>query len=327
MEQLSFSLEAHFANPSRSPVSAADWMTSAGEPLHPLAPLFCQAAAARSASQGRPLGRRPGALPLKGASTVAGWIHAGRMMISAAVLCLPVFPTATALAQSMDPNAQPPRGSETGSIDAYVSEAAQRFDIPATWIRAVMQVESGGDASAVSPKGALGLMQLMPATYADMRIRYGLGVDPMQPHDNIVAGAAYLREMLDCYGMAGFLAAYNAGPAQYDAHLATGLPLPAETRAYVAQLLPVIEGERNSVLESSSTPARNAVNWMRAPLFAIASAESIMWPSDGGANATPAAFHVQPARPSESDSIAGLTPSRRMLNGMFVPVSGRAGSR
>lgn len=57
--------------------------------------------------------------------------------------------------------------------------------------------------------------------------------DPFDPHDNIVAGAAYLRWLHDRYGDAGFLAAYNAGPGRYDEHLATGRPLPDETRAYV----------------------------------------------------------------------------------------------
>jgi hypothetical protein len=130
-------------------------------------------------------------------------------------------------------------------------------------------VESGGNADAVSPKGAMGLMQLMPATYADMRLRYGLGDDPMQPHDNIIAGAAYLREMLDCYGMPGFLAAYNAGPAQYDAHLATGIPLPAETRAYVARLLPVIDGERNAMRANGIRTLSVQHSWQSAPLFVV----------------------------------------------------------
>ena len=125
-------------------------------------------------------------------------------------------------------------------IAAPVAEAALRSGIPASWIRAVMQAESGGDARAVSPKGAMGLMQIMPETWATLRLRYGLGADPFDPHDNILAGAAYLRELHDRYGSPGFLAAYNAGPARYEDHLATGQPLPAETRAYVALLAPLI---------------------------------------------------------------------------------------
>ena len=107
-------------------------------------------------------------------------------------------------------------------ITAVVAEASQRFGIPASWIRAVMQVESFGDVRALSPKGAMGLMQIMPEAWAALRSRYGLGADPFDAHDNILAGAAYLRELLDRYGSPGFLAAYNAGPARYEDHLATG---------------------------------------------------------------------------------------------------------
>ena len=81
-------------------------------------------------------------------------------------------------------------------IAAFVAEASQRFGIPASWIRAVMQVESFGDVRAMSPKGAMGLMQIMPETWAALRSRYGLGADPYDAHDNIMAGAAYLRELL-----------------------------------------------------------------------------------------------------------------------------------
>jgi soluble lytic murein transglycosylase-like protein len=119
-----------------------------------------------------------------------------------------------------------------------VREAAQRFEIPERWITSVMRVESAFDARATSPVGAMGLMQVMPQTYAGLRRRYGLGADPYHPHDNILAGAAYLREMYDRYGAGGFLAAYNAGPGRYEAHLVAGRPLPLETRAYVAKIAP-----------------------------------------------------------------------------------------
>ncbi|MFX9653434.1 lytic transglycosylase domain-containing protein, partial [Acinetobacter baumannii] len=86
--------------------------------------------------------------------------------------------------------------------------------------------------------------QIMPDTWAELRTRYGLGRDPYTPRDNILAGAAYLREMWDRYGDIGaMLAAYNAGPARYDEHRATGRPLPAETRAYVDFLAPALRGE------------------------------------------------------------------------------------
>ena len=75
---------------------------------------------------------------------------------------------------------------------------------------------------AISPKGAMGLMQLMPETWAALRARYGLGRDAFDPHDNILAGAAFLREMHDRYGSPGFLAAYNAGPGDTKI-IATGI--------------------------------------------------------------------------------------------------------
>jgi hypothetical protein len=128
--------------------------------------------------------------------------------------------------------------SESGRFARFVSEAALRFGIPTSWITAVMQAESRGVVRAVSPKGAMGLMQIMPDTWSGLRSRYGLGGDPFDPRDNILAGAAYLRELHDRYGAVGFLAAYNAGPGRYEDHLATGRPLPAETRAYVAALRP-----------------------------------------------------------------------------------------
>jgi len=156
--------------------------------------------------------------------------------------------------------------SETARFARFVSEAALRFGIPTSWITAVMQAESRGVVRAVSPKGAMGLMQIMPDTWSGLRSRYRLGADPFDPHDNILAGAAYLRELHDRYGELGFLAAYNAGPGRYEDHLATGRPLPAETRAYVAALTP-------SLHDGGSAPGNfiTAIirSWMDAPLFPV----------------------------------------------------------
>jgi soluble lytic murein transglycosylase-like protein len=123
---------------------------------------------------------------------------------------------------------------------AEVAEASSRFDVPAEWIRRVIGVESGGrlrlhGRPVVSRAGAMGLMQLMPATWRDMRLMFGLGPDPFDPRDNILAGTAYLRLMYDRFGYPGLFGAYNAGPGRYGAFLA-GHPLPGETRAYVASL-------------------------------------------------------------------------------------------
>ncbi|MBW4093686.1 MAG: lytic transglycosylase domain-containing protein [Proteobacteria bacterium] len=139
-----------------------------------------------------------------------------------------------------------------------IAAAAHRFDIPEAWIAAVMRAESGGQATVDgepirSPAGAMGLMQVMPQTYAALRARYGLGADPRSPRDNILAGAAYLREMLGRYGVPWFLAAYNAGPARLDAFLRTGRALPAETQRYLAALAPQIGGTSGALQAAVGT--------------------------------------------------------------------------
>ncbi|MDZ5451501.1 MULTISPECIES: lytic transglycosylase domain-containing protein [Xanthobacteraceae] len=148
---------------------------------------------------------------------------------------------------------------------AHIAGASRRFGIPPAWIVAVMRAESAGDVRAVSSAGAMGLMQVMPDTWAELRIRHGLGRNPYDPRDNILAGTAYLREMWDRYGdIAAMLAAYNAGPARYDEHRSKGRALPAETRAYVASLAPALRGERPS--KSGSTVAR-PLDWREAAIF------------------------------------------------------------
>ena len=149
-------------------------------------------------------------------------------------------------------------------FDAVVAEVSRRFGIPAAWIRAVMHAESFGDVRAISPKGAMGLMQIMPETWAALRGRYGLGVDPYDAHDNIMAGAAYLRELHDRYGIPGFLAAYNAGPARWEDHLSTGRPLPAETRAYLTRLAPIVGSSAN---DDTALLASIMRSWTEASLF------------------------------------------------------------
>lgn len=136
----------------------------------------------------------------------------------------------------------PMQTASAAPFDAYVTEAATRANIPPAWITAVMRAESQGDASAVSPKGAMGLMQIMPDTWRELRAALKLGADPYDPHDNIVAGAAYLQWLHDRYGDAGFLAAYNAGPGRYEQLLTTGKMLPDETRKYVAKVIRLLRG-------------------------------------------------------------------------------------
>lgn len=156
------------------------------------------------------------------------------------------------------------RTPAVGTISTVVTEASRRFGIPVAWLNAVIQAESGGDVHALSPKGAMGLMQIMPDTWADLRTRYHLGTNPYRARDNIMAGAAYLRELLDRYGTAGFLAAYNAGPARWVAHLAAGVRLPAQTYAYLVRLKPAVrESAGGSAMRLTSSPS----SWTAAPLF------------------------------------------------------------
>ncbi|WP_407156557.1 lytic transglycosylase domain-containing protein [Bradyrhizobium sp. STM 3557] len=153
------------------------------------------------------------------------------------------------------------------SIDRFadfVAEASARFAVPVRWIRAVIQIESAGDEHAVSSRGAMGLMQLMPGTWLELSVRYGLGLDPFDPRGNILAGTAYLKELYDRFGSAGFLAAYHAGPTRYEQHLATGQPLPAETVSYVAAVTPLLGNEQG---EHAAFHIRRAVPWREAPLF------------------------------------------------------------
>ena len=124
----------------------------------------------------------------------------------------------------------------------------------------------------------MGLMQIIPETYAQLRREYDLSADPFDPHDNIMAGAAYLREMYDLYGAPGFLAAYNAGPERYDDHLMTGQPLPVETQLYLSRVEPLIDGMQIDHITALPDPRA----WMNAPLFidGNANAESNVDPRD-----------------------------------------------
>lgn len=122
-----------------------------------------------------------------------------------------------------------------------IAEASRRFGVPQAWIAAVMQAESQGQTHLggrpiTSRAGAMGLMQVMPGTWETLRRRHGLGPDPHDPRDNIMAGTAYLRAMYDRFGYPGLFAAYNAGPGRYADHLRSGRPLPGETRSYIAEL-------------------------------------------------------------------------------------------
>ncbi|KAB2688808.1 lytic transglycosylase domain-containing protein [Brucella pseudogrignonensis] len=185
--------------------------------------------------------------------------RSGLLLLSSLIFAAAAAPTV--LAQI----ASPPSAVTAHRHAAHIAAASRRFGIPPAWIVAVMRAESAGDVRAVSSAGAMGLMQVMPDTWAELRLRYGLGRDPYDPHDNIFAGTAYLREMWDRYGdIAAMLAAYNAGPARYDEHRSKRRPLPAETRAYVASLAPALRGERPS---TNGSAIAQPLDWREAAIF------------------------------------------------------------
>ena len=214
----------------------------------------------------------------------------------------------TVPAAAQTPTAKAP--VPASSIEAFIAEASSRFAIPAPWIRAVIHVESGGDAAAISPKGAIGLMQIMPDTWADLAQRYRLSSDPTSPHDNIIGGTAYLRELYDRFGAAGFLAAYNAGPARFQRYLADGIPLADETRRYLGQVATALPDlPRDPLL--MATPQR--VDWRSADLFAQPSIR--LAPVDMVPVAMPSGHIASDQTPGV---LSRLTPQAA---GLFAPVS------
>lgn len=198
---------------------------------------------------------------------------------------------------------------------ASIAEAAQRFEIPASWIRAIMRAESAVDATAVSPKGAMGLMQIRPETWAELRLRHRLGEDPFDPRDNILAGAAYLRELFDHYGAPALPAAYHAGPARYEAYLA-GRPLPAESSAYVARLAPAFGG--GELPTPALTPTADPQSWRRSPLFVSHQEHTLA--VDGATPAGQAAIGPNAQAPGAASALAPQP------TGLFMAPSG-AGER
>lgn len=154
-----------------------------------------------------------------------------------ATICISSAVATAQKAGRLDPKAP----ARIEALQPFIAEATGRFRLPETWIRAVIAAESGGytefDGKPItSPAGAMGPMQVMPETYAEMRIRYKLGPDPYDPENNILAGTAYLAELYRRFGLTGMFAAYNAGPDRYQQFLDSGRPLPAETKAYLATL-------------------------------------------------------------------------------------------
>jgi hypothetical protein len=214
-------------------------------------------------------GRRASASPLAAASTMAALRFLGTMLCIVVILAASMLASGAAHAEQESLATRRPNALSLLPFAAFVTEASKRFGVPEHWIRAVLHVESGAKQRARSSKGAMGLMQIMPKTWTELRARYGLGADPYDPHDNILAGSAYIRELYDRYGAPGFLAAYNAGSGRYERHLATGRPLPDETQAYVATLAPTIDRARTNVQLGA---VAKSFAWANSSLFATRTA-------------------------------------------------------
>jgi hypothetical protein len=168
----------------------------------------------------------------------------------------------------------------TNGCAVFASEAAMRSGLPLDMILRVMRAESGGNPRAVSPKGAIGCMQIMPATWATLAARYGLASDPFDARMNMIGGALYLAELRTRFGIPGAYATYNAGPNRYTRFSANGVPLPAETVAYAARLggagVPIIKADAQA-------------RWQEAALFVARPAStsepaSVVPPSAVGMN-------------------------------------------
>lgn len=264
-------------------------------------------AVTRNSSPGRPSGRHVGASPLTAASTMAALRSLGTIVCIMAMSASSMLLSDAAHAERALSATHRANGLSIDPFAALITAASKRFAVPEHWIRAVMRVESGVKVRARSRKGAMGLMQIMPQTWNDLRGRYGLGADPYDPHDNILAGAAYIRELHDRYGAPGFLAAYNAGPGRYERHLATGRTLPDETQAYVAKLAPMIGGKQT---HGKNATIPKSLTLVRSPLFVERTASN-----SSGNRPSPS---VRPDRPSSVHGVVDLSALVPQSGNLFV---------
>nr|WP_025825972.1 lytic transglycosylase domain-containing protein [Acetobacter persici] len=184
------------------------------------------------------------------------------------------------------------------AVDAwgpYIQEASTRFSIPQAWIRAIMQQESGGHQYlhgrlTRSVHGAVGLMQIKPDTYRELARRYHLGSDPYNPHDNIMAGSGYIRELYDRFGSPDFVAAYNCGPQCAENHRSRGASLPSYARTYLAAVKPHL----NDPVPAITTPTEMA--YATAPTQTVS--RQVITP------ATPPAYRVVATSPPAAVAVA-----------------------
>ena len=213
-----------------------------------------------------------------------------------------------------------PPGPPEDPWGPYIREAAGRFQVPETWVREVMRQESGGKqylggGLTTSSAGAMGLMQVMPGTYDELRQRYGLGDDPYDPHNNILAGTAYLKEMYDRYGSPGFLAAYNAGPRRVDDYLSGAGRLPSETVNYVASIAPRLggSGQMSGPLSVYGGAASGGPRVQQASVVVVDRMQPIASPGDPG---MPAPVQVAAMAPIASPGDPGMPPAVQTVSAM-----------
>ena len=277
----------------------------AEKPSHPSVPLNFMSAIVRSRGQGRSQ-TGAGALPLMEASPVASCrqLRGGTRGFVAFLLITGLCAIAISSHNAWAEAAPIKQRYSYRAFAAHIVEASLRFHISAAWIRAVIRAESAGMQRAGSPKGAMGLMQIMPDTWDELRVRYRLGKDPYHPRDNILAGTAYLRELHDRFGSPGFVAAYNAGPKRYEDYLSGKRSLPPETRAYVAAILPFFGGDKFP--DPVSVAATGQQKWHQSTLFVMREARLL---SDVS------------ARPEGNVEVAATPPSVRDISAI-VPLSG-----
>lgn len=227
-----------------------------------------------------------------------------RAVLLAAVAALAALSASVSQSGAQAPSPPAAVQSVAGDpVSGAVAEASRRFGVPEAWIWSVMRVESAGRVRAVSHAGAMGLMQVMPQTYAELRSRHGLGPDPFNVRDNVLAGTAYLREMHDRYGVQGMLAAYNAGPRRWEAYVRAGRRLPAETIGYLARLVP----EVGAVAVPMTSPAQ-PVSGTQAP-------RPTLFVQIGGASA---AAPMQLAEPVGVASAAGRSATPTPTDSLFA---------
>lgn len=179
--------------------------------------------------------------------------------------------TASLALAMTSPTGAAPDATE-GSCARHAPEAAMRSGVPIDVILRVMRAESGGNPRALSPKGAMGCMQIMPGTWRTLSVRYNLGNDPFDARRNMIGGAMYLAELISRYGMSGAIPAYNAGPGRYERYISGTASLPAETIAYTAR----IRGSAG-VQVAMTRPRR----WQEASLFLQRSSPIEKPPSNG----------------------------------------------